>query len=144
MGLSQKEFATMLGLKTYKIATGTGRTWNKQALSGCLITLSVIRQCLNPMRNLLERKPFLRGILKREFNGKMQAREDSIHQMGIKTFPRPEGIPDNFIIKVSKKGAGIKYIDPDNLHTSIRVMPGKSGNPFPSSKRTICNLEKTK
>ena len=60
----------------------------------------------------------------------IQARE-LIHQMGIKTFPRPEGIPDNFIIKVSKKGAGIKYIDPDNLHTSIRVMPGKSHSPFP-------------
>ena len=58
MGLSQKEFATMLGLKTHKLASSDRQESWKQALSGCLRTLSVIRQCLNPMRNLLERKPF--------------------------------------------------------------------------------------
>ncbi len=53
-----------------------------------------------------------------------QARE-LIHQVGIKTFPRPRGIPETFKVKLSGKGAGMIYMHPENTHISIRVMPGK-------------------
>jgi len=59
-----------------------------------------------------------------------QARE-LIHQTGVKTFPRPPGIPENFRIQISDRGAGIKYLHPKHTHTSIRVMPGKPHSPFP-------------
>jgi len=54
-----------------------------------------------------------------------------IHQSGIPTFPRPQGIPDNFRITLSDKGAGIKYVYPNNEGIYVRVMPGKphSSNP---------------
>lgn len=58
-----------------------------------------------------------------------QARE-LIHQTGIKTFPRPAGIPEDYKIKISNTGAGIKYVDPKDTGTSIRVMPGKPHSPF--------------
>ncbi len=54
-----------------------------------------------------------------------------IHQTGISTFPRPQGIPDNFRVQISDRGAGMKYIHPKHTHTSIRVMPGKPHSPFP-------------
>ena len=60
-----------------------------------------------------------------------QARE-LIEQTGIKTFPRPKGIPENYRVEISDKGAGIKYVDPINEGTYVRVMPGKphSANPW--------------
>ncbi len=54
-----------------------------------------------------------------------------IQQTGIKTFPRPHGIPDNFRVKLSKRGAGMVYVHPNHTHTSVRVMPGKPHSPFP-------------
>lgn len=48
-----------------------------------------------------------------------------IHQSGILTFPRPVGIPENYLVKITKKGAGMEYIHPTKEKTSIRVMPGK-------------------
>ncbi|NGX37095.1 MAG: hypothetical protein K1000chlam2_00245, partial [Chlamydiae bacterium] len=53
-----------------------------------------------------------------------------IHEAGIRTFPRPKGIPENFRVKISNKGVGIKYVHPENEHISIRVMPGKPHSPF--------------
>ena len=52
-----------------------------------------------------------------------------IHQTGIRTFSRPKGIPENFRIKLSDKGSGMKYIHPENEGTYIRVMPGKPHSP---------------
>lgn len=43
-----------------------------------------------------------------------------------------KGIPDDWKVKVSKPGKakqGIEYVHPDDEHTKIRVMPGKSDNP---------------
>ncbi|NGX45996.1 MAG: hypothetical protein K940chlam2_01177 [Chlamydiae bacterium] len=48
-----------------------------------------------------------------------------IQQNGIRAFPRPKGIPENWHVKLSDKGAGIKYVHPDNEQTYVRVMPGK-------------------
>jgi tetratricopeptide (TPR) repeat protein len=57
--------------------------------------------------------------------------KELIHQSGIPTFSRPRGIPENFRVTLSDKGAGIKYVHPDNEGIHVRVMPGKphSSNP---------------
>jgi hypothetical protein len=62
-----------------------------------------------------------------------------IHANGITTFPRPKGIPENYIVTVSDKGAGIKYIHPQNEHTFVRVMPGKPHSPFPYQQKPYIN-----
>ena len=49
--------------------------------------------------------------------------------------PRPEGIPADWIVKPSKTGGGIRYIDPKNPHNSVRVMPGDPDSPFPNSRQ---------
>ncbi|MEI8301482.1 MAG: hypothetical protein WCG10_07755, partial [Chlamydiota bacterium] len=66
-----------------------------------------------------------------KFMSETQVKE-LIHQTGIKTFPKPKGIPENFKTRLSDKGAGIVYAHPENTHISIRVMPGKphSINPY--------------
>ncbi|MBF5060195.1 hypothetical protein [Candidatus Neptunochlamydia vexilliferae] len=63
------------------------------------------------------------------FMPEIQIRE-LIHQTGIPTFPRPKGIPKNFRVKLSNRGAGMKYVHPKHPHTSVRVMPGKPHSPF--------------
>jgi len=54
-----------------------------------------------------------------------------IHQTGIRTFPRPKGIPENYRIRISDKGGGMLYVHPENPNFSIRVMPGKPYSPNP-------------
>jgi tetratricopeptide (TPR) repeat protein len=53
-----------------------------------------------------------------------------IHETGIPTFLRPNGIPENYLVKITDKGAGMEYIHPKNTHLSVRVMPGKPHSPF--------------
>ncbi len=48
-----------------------------------------------------------------------------LHQAGFTTFPRPKGIPENFKVTFSDRGCGMKYINPNNTGTYVRVMPGK-------------------
>ena len=48
-----------------------------------------------------------------------------IHQNGILTFQRPTGIPENYLVKITEKGAGMEYVHPTNKNLSVRVMPGK-------------------
>ncbi|HSX03339.1 MAG TPA: hypothetical protein VLG76_01275 [Rhabdochlamydiaceae bacterium] len=78
-------------------------------------------------------KVFLKPYSK-EYITETQARE-LIHQAGINTFPRPKGIPENYRIKISDKGAGMLYIHPENVHTSVRVMPAKPHSPLPCHHR---------
>ncbi|MCI0381629.1 MAG: hypothetical protein L0207_01045 [Chlamydiae bacterium] len=59
-----------------------------------------------------------------------------IHQTGIRTFPKPTGIPENFRVKLSNNGAGMKYVHPENKHVSIRIMPGKPHSPFPYQQKS--------
>jgi len=68
-----------------------------------------------------------------QYLSETQARE-LIHQCGIRTFPRPAGIPENFRVKLTGKGAGILYVHPKNDHISVRVMPGKPHSPFPHQR----------
>ena len=57
-----------------------------------------------------------------------------IHQSGIPTFERPAGIPANYLVRISEKGAGIEYVHPTLEKTSIRVMPGMPHSPNPSQQ----------
>lgn len=47
-----------------------------------------------------------------------------IHKESIPTFPRPEGIPENYLVQITDKGAGMEYVHPTRPATSVRVMPG--------------------
>jgi hypothetical protein len=70
----------------------------------------------------------------KEFMSEFQCKE-LIHKTGIPTFPRPAGIPENFRVRISNKGAGLMYVHPSHTHTSIRVMPGKPHSPFPYQQK---------
>ncbi len=72
----------------------------------------------------------------------LQVRE-LIHQFGIRTFPRPEGIPDNFLVMVSNTGAGMVYVHPTNAHIRVRVMPGKPHSPNPSQQKPYVVQQKS-
>ena len=67
---------------------------------------------------------------KGQYLQEIQARK-ILHQAGFKTFSKPEGIPENFRIKLSNDGGGMKYVHPEHTHESIRMMPGNphSSNP---------------
>ena len=56
-------------------------------------------------------------------------------RFNIKTFPKPKGIPENYRIKISKKGSGIIYVHPKHNHTYVRVMPGKPHSPYPYQQK---------
>src|SRR3984957_13213010 len=70
----------------------------------------------------------------KDFMPEAQART-LIQQTGVRTFPRPPGIPDNFRVKLSGKGAGMIYVHPDHTHTSVRIMPGKPHSSFPHQQK---------
>ncbi|MEN9654288.1 MAG: hypothetical protein RL235_400 [Chlamydiota bacterium] len=53
-----------------------------------------------------------------------------IHETGMPTFPRPEAIPENYIVRITDRGAGMEYVHPMNTHLSVRVMPGKPHSPY--------------
>lgn len=74
-------------------------------------------------------EPYSKGFIP-----EIQAKE-LIHQTGIRTFPRPEGIPENYRVRVTNRGAGIEYMHPNNTHISTRVMPGKPHSPYPSQQK---------
>ena len=38
--------------------------------------------------------------------------------------PKPQGIPDNWIERPTRKKGGTTYINPDNRNDLVRVMPG--------------------
>ena len=71
---------------------------------------------------------------KKSFMPEARARE-LIHEAGIPTFSRPKGIPENFQVRISEKGAGIEYVHPTNEHISVRVMPGSPHSPFPHQQQ---------
>lgn len=58
-----------------------------------------------------------------------------IHETGIPTFPRPKGIPEDFLVMVTDKGAGMEYVHPGSTHIRVRVMPGKPHSPNPSQQK---------
>jgi hypothetical protein len=79
-----------------------------------------------------EAEEFLRGF--KGFRPEQEVR-NLIHKTGLPTFPRPKGIPENFRVKLSNKGAGMKYVHPNNEGTYVRVMPGKPHSPLPYQQK---------
>lgn len=71
----------------------------------------------------------------KQFMIEAQCRE-LIHVAGVRTFPRPIGIPENFRIKISNTGAGLKYVHPWNEQTYVRVMPGRAHAKYPHQQNT--------
>lgn len=69
-----------------------------------------------------------------EFMPEVQCKE-LIHKTGVSTFSKPTGIPENFRVRISDKGAGLIYMHPEHTHTSIRIMPGKSYSPLPYQQK---------
>ncbi len=62
-----------------------------------------------------------------------------IQEAGIKTFPRPQGIPENYRIKLTDKSGGMKYVHPTDVGTYVRVMPGKPHSPHPHQRKPYVN-----
>ena len=71
---------------------------------------------------------------KKTFISEAQARE-LIHQTGIKTFPRPLGLLEDYRVRITEGGGGMEYVHPQHAHTSIRVMPGKPHSPNPCQQK---------
>ncbi|PCI92331.1 hypothetical protein COB11_07625, partial [Candidatus Aerophobetes bacterium] len=68
-----------------------------------------------------------------------EALKGEIEKYGIRTFPKPKGIPGDYIAEFSDKGAGIKYVNPKDSGTYVRVMPGKPHSPWPHQRKPyIC------
>lgn len=64
-----------------------------------------------------------------------------LHQAGIKTYPRPKGIPKNWETTLSEKGGGIRYQDKvtgkdglTKIKTEVRVMPENPDSKWPSQR----------
>jgi hypothetical protein len=76
---------------------------------------------------------FLKSYQTRTFSSELEIRE-LIRQSGVETFPRPQGIPENYKIRLTDKSAGIKYIHPKDDGTYVRIMPGKPHSPFPCQR----------
>lgn len=66
-----------------------------------------------------------------------------IHEVGIPTFPRPKGIPEDFLVMVADRGAGMEYVHPTNNHIRVRVMPGKPHSPNPSQHKPYVVQQKS-
>jgi hypothetical protein len=49
--------------------------------------------------------------------------------------PRPAGVPEDWVAKPSKIGGGTRFVDPQNPHNSVRVMPGDPNSPYPNSQQ---------
>ena len=102
----------------------------EKTVVGAVDKIYINKLKLESMERFRHAKEFLSPHLAK-YMPEMEARE-LLHQAGVRTFPRPKGIPENFRIKLSEKPGGMKYIHPQNTHESVRVMPGKlhSSNSF--------------
>jgi hypothetical protein len=48
---------------------------------------------------------------------------------------RPPNVPSDWLMRPSKGPGGVRYMDPNNPHNSVRVMPGDVTEPHPNSQR---------
>lgn len=56
--------------------------------------------------------------------------------------PRPPGVPDEWVAQPSKKGDGTAYINPNNAHERVRVMPGDPSSPNPAQRQPYVKWQK--
>ncbi|TAE34224.1 MAG: hypothetical protein EAY65_03005 [Alphaproteobacteria bacterium] len=58
-------------------------------------------------------------------------------------FRRPKGVPATWIRELSKKGDGVKYVDPKSKgHTDIRIQKGNPKSPNPLQQQHYIKLKK--
>jgi RHS repeat-associated protein len=48
--------------------------------------------------------------------------------------PRPNGVPPNWVVRPSKVGGGKRFINPNNPHNAVRIMPGNPSSPYSNSQ----------
>lgn len=48
----------------------------------------------------------------------------------IRDSGRPAGVPEEWIIKSANKQLGIKYVDPENTRTSVRISAGNPSSDY--------------
>jgi hypothetical protein len=51
-----------------------------------------------------------------------------------KPIERPKNIPKDWIKTSSEKGEGIKYVDPNNKGTYVRIQRGEPNSPYPHQR----------
>ena len=121
LGLSTHEIATLKQTGQLQQAIGKGRDFfaGNPELQASYDLFCAAQESLSPYRKTFMPEEKIREL---------------IHQAGIQTFERPVGIPEYFKVKLSKKGAGMEYIDQQN-QISIRVMPGVPHSPNPCQQR---------
>ncbi len=126
LGLSTKQMAEFKQAGTLEQTVGKGRDYfaGNPELQAWFDKFEKVQEGLKPYKQTSISEAQIR---------------DLINQYGISTFERPAGIPDNFLVTVSDKGAGMKYIDPANSTTSIRVMPGKPHSSLPHQQKPYVN-----
>lgn len=49
----------------------------------------------------------------------------------IPTFPKPQEVLENFLVKITNRGVGMQYVNPNDFSIYVRVMPGKLHSPLP-------------
>jgi uncharacterized Zn-binding protein involved in type VI secretion len=49
-------------------------------------------------------------------------------------FKRPKGVPDNWAKTPANKGEGVKYLDPKNNRSYVRIQSGKPNSPYASQR----------
>ncbi len=118
LGLTTKQMAEFKQAGTLEQTVGKGRDYfaGQPELQASYDKFEKVQEGLKPYKQTLISEAQIK---------------DLIHQYDIPTFERPTGIPDNFVVKISDKGAGIVYAHPDHTYTSVRVMPGQPHSSFP-------------
>ena len=116
LGLSTHEIATLKQTGQLQQAIGKGRDFfaGNPELQASYDLFSKAKETLGPYVKKPMPEIHVRNLM---------------HQTGIPTFPKPSGIPENYLVRITEKGAGMEYIHPTKKDFSIRVMPGKSHSP---------------
>ena len=116
LGFSSQEVGRLKRTGTLETTVATSFEKMNSELQASVILHRKAREAL---------KPYVKRSLP-----EVQVRE-LIHNVGIPTFPRPQGIPEDFLVMISNTGAGMEYIHPTNTQIRVRVMPGKLHSPYP-------------
>lgn len=61
---------------------------------------------------------------------------------GTAASQRPGGIPDSWSAQAARKGGGTSYLNPNNPHDRVRVMPGNPNSPWPAQQAPYAKRQK--
>ena len=126
-GKNTKEVAKYLGLTSKEITALRRSHQLKPHLTQTIDHIYKDRKHIESLNRFQRAKPIYRQYSKKPYPEPFI--RNTIEKLGIRTYPRPKGIPDNYITKFSEKVGGIIYVDPLNSHNAVRVMPGQIHSP---------------